>query len=578
MKKVKTTLVLLLAAMLVAANTGFAAAEEEKVWREAAVTDSSSANPHTATLSVDSDLSSYVTGNLYREKPAEDRVSVILVPELAESEPQQMDDEGTVWNIKIREGAVWENGDPINADTFIYSWKMAMDPVMLNAVGTSVGKYYIEIVNANAYYMQNQEGYEAVAWEDVGIKKIDDYTIQITTTEPYAAEDVMRQFNMTSTKPVNEELYEAGMNESRTATNYGTELEYFLSSGPFVFSEWVKGSQRVYIKNPLSPLADSINFDKVIIRVVPDSSTQLQLFENGELDCVLLDFYTYPIYMEDPRLWSVNTVLIYHFEINRVNEEQPILQDKEFRKALFYAIDRNTLASLLYSIPAPYYIHHLAYVDAENGILYRDLPEAQALVPENGGYDPALAKQYFDSAMERYGLESIQVKFLVEDTGAVLRAMSEYLQQSMPAIFGEDRFSIEIEILPDTQKTSLMRSWATQPNGYEIGGHLFNIPSTTLYPTRIFAPYTSSSNTYTNYGNETFDELYALSQTAEYRLDVEKKKEILLALEKEFLDDVMNLPTVEYVAHALVSERVLLPVDEYIPSQGLGVMFADIAE
>lgn len=548
----------------------------EKVWREALPVDASTLNPHTASLNYDGIVSDYCTGNLYREMPAKDRKSIELVPELAESEPEMQDEEGTVWNIKVRENVKWSNGDPINADTFIYSLKMGLDPALLNSRATMIANYFIEIENAFEYAMQAGEGQEAVAWEDVGIKKVDDYTLQIITTVSYSADDVMRHFNMRATKPVHEGLYEAGMNESRTATTYGTDLDSFVSCGPWTFTDWVKGAERTYTKNPDSPIADRVYFDKVIYRIVPDSGTRLQMFENGEIDYIELDMNTYPKYKEDPRLRVSKTVSIFHFEINRVNPDQPIFQDVEFRKALFYAMDRNTFGQLLYAEPAPYYVHHLAYVDPDKGILYRDLPEAQALVPENGGYDPELAKQYFDSAMERAGLDKIKVKMLIEDTGDVLKVMGEYMQQDMQKIFGEDRFEIEIVNMPDQQKTATMKAWATQPTGYEIGGHLFNNAATALYPYLIFRPYTKDYNTYSNYNNPEYDALYAKAESAEYRLDPEKKKEILLALEKEFLDDVMNLPTVEWVGYNLFAEWIVLPVDDFLPSQGYGVMFADV--
>lgn len=579
MKHNWTRTILLALAIVLALGCAVApasAADREKVWRVALPVDSATLNPHTASLHYDGMVSDFCTGNLYREMPALDRKSVEIIPEIAAGIPEQMDEAGTVWNIKIRDDVTWSNGDPINADTFIYSLKMCLDPLLLNSRASITANYFIEIVNAADYFKQGGEGMPKVAWEDVGIKKIDDYTIQIVTTVPYAADDVMRHFNMRSTKPVHEGLYEAGMNESRTATTYGTELSSFLSCGPWTFTEWVKGAERLYVKNPDSPIADRVYLDKIHYRIVPDSGTRLQMFENGEIDSIGLDMNTYPPYAEDPRLHLSKTVSIFHFEINRVNPDQPIFQDKEFRKALFYAMDRNTFAKLLYAEPAPYYIHHLAYVDPDNGVLYRDLPEAQALVPENGGYDPEFAKKCFDSAMERYGLDSITLKVLIEDTGDVLKVMGEYMQQDMAKIFGEDRFKIEIVNMPDQQKTATMRDWKANPGGYEIGGHLFNNAASALYPYLIFRPYTKEYNTYSDYNNPVYDELYQKAQSAEYRLDIEKKKEILLALEKEFIDDVMNLPTVEWVGYTLFAEWVKLPVDDFLPSQGFGEMFADI--
>lgn len=568
------SLSLALLLMLGCAWTPALAADAEKVWREALPVDAGTLNPHTASLNYDGIVSDFCTGNLYRMMPALDRKTVEMVPELAADVPVQMDDAGTVWQIPVREGIAWSNGDPINADTFLYSWKMCLDPVLLNSRASVLSNYFIEIDGAFAYSSQTEDA--PVEWESVGIEKIDDYTLQITTTVPYAADDVMRHLDMRSAKPVHEGLYEAGMNESRSATTYGTELESFVSCGPWTFTKWVKGAERLYEKNPDSPIADRVHFDKVLYRIVPDSGTRLQLFENGEIDYTQLDMNTYPAYAEDPRLREAKTVSIFHFEINRTNPDQAIFQDKEFRQALFYAMDRNTFAKLLYADPAPYYVHHLAYVDVDNGVLYRDLPEAQALIPENGGYDPEFAKQCFDNAMERHGLESITVKMLIEDTGDVLKVMGEYMQQDMPKIFGEDRFKIEMVNMPDQQKTATMQDWEGNPTGYEIGGHLFNNAASAMYPYLIFRPYTDGFKRYTDYNNAAFDALYDKAQSAEYRLDVEKKKEILLALEKEFIEDVLNLPTVEWKGFYLYPEWVQLPVDDFVPMVGFGAMFADI--
>lgn len=549
----------------------------EKVWREALPVDAQTANVHALGLNYDGIVADYCIGLLYREGPSLDGTTGEFIPELAAEAPVKMDSEGKVWQIKINPKAKWQNGDPINADTFMYSYKMCLDPDMLNSNGSRLANWNVEFVNATNYLLSKTPDAKApdTKWEDVGIKKVDDMTIELTLVAPALATDLMRHLSLRQAMPVYEPYYEAGMNASRTTTTYATELDNFMACGPFLFTEWVKGAQRVYVKNPDSPIADRIKLDKVIYRIVPDANTRLQMFENGEIDYIELGSDSVPQYEEDPRLKISPSTLIFHFEINRTNPDKPIFQDVRFRRALYYSMDRNVFAKLTSMRAAPYYVSTFAYFDMDNGVMYRDLPEAKAVVPENGGYDPELAKKYFDEVMADFGLENITVKVLYEDTGDVLRIMAEYWQQDCEKIF-DGKLKMEMVTMPDQQKTETMRDWKGNPTGYEIGGHAFSNAQGAFYPWMCFMNYTSNFQRYTNYGNTKMDEMYLKAISPEYRFDKAKLLPLLTEMEKEFIDDVLNLPTVEFVGYELFSEQTILPVDTCKPGIYWATMFADI--
>ena len=156
-----------------------APAEEKalKVYRTYMTGDCPTLNGHD---SVDGRLQTphdYCSAPLYRMIAAEDGISYTYMADIAEEWPIQIDEHN--WQIKIDPRAHWANGDPINADTIIYSFKMALDPILANQMSDYPASISVTIVNARAYTLQGTEN--TVAWEDVGIKKIDDYTIQITT-------------------------------------------------------------------------------------------------------------------------------------------------------------------------------------------------------------------------------------------------------------------------------------------------------------------------------------------------------------------------------------------------------------
>ena len=142
------------------------------------------------------DLQKYISGTLYAQMPVDGKAA--RVPVLADGEPIDVNGDGKTWNIKVSPNAKWENGEQITADTFIYSWKMTLDPKLVMSNASGLAKNAVTIVKAADYYGQAGEGKTPVAWEEVGIKKVDDMTIQVILTDPANAALVMRQFSSTN--------------------------------------------------------------------------------------------------------------------------------------------------------------------------------------------------------------------------------------------------------------------------------------------------------------------------------------------------------------------------------------------
>ena len=308
-------------------------------------------NAHVTEMS-EIEIIDYVQACLYQWVPSADRKAHFLDAELATGKPIPGAD-GTSWTIKIDPRAKWADGEPITADTFIYSWKMALDPKMLNTPGGSTcGKNYITVKNALAYYTQATTG-NAVSWADVGLKKIDDRTLSIVTDGRFTQQEVMQHFAWRTTGPVYEKLYEATMDSSRRTTQYGTSMEKYMPSGPFKLKSWASGSDMVLERNPAYLRTSVIKLDGMRWRVVADASARLQLFEKGELDFLPLSINTLAVYEDDPRLVISDTPNIRCIEINRTNPDKPILHNKNFLKALYYAMDRQAMAKLVYGLPAP---------------------------------------------------------------------------------------------------------------------------------------------------------------------------------------------------------------------------------
>ncbi len=72
----------------------------------------------------------------------------------------ETDTEGVKWIINLNQDACWEDGTPINADTYIYSMQKLLDPKMQNYRASSFYLDTLQIANAENYYKSNRTTFE----------------------------------------------------------------------------------------------------------------------------------------------------------------------------------------------------------------------------------------------------------------------------------------------------------------------------------------------------------------------------------------------------------------------------------
>ena len=128
-------------------------------YREALAEPAACYSPLDYYTQTDSVILSYTQLGLYA--PAIDVDSYALLPEMAAGEPVDVSEQytlspGRAWRIDLNPNACWEDGTPINADTYINSFREML-----------AGKHYrastffssrLSVENAWEYYMQDQAG------------------------------------------------------------------------------------------------------------------------------------------------------------------------------------------------------------------------------------------------------------------------------------------------------------------------------------------------------------------------------------------------------------------------------------
>ncbi len=154
-------------------------------------------NPHEWETSTDSYIMGYTQMGLYDFALNESKDAYEIVPEMAAEFPVDITPEyagnadfavpsgaktGYAFKIKLNENAVWENGDPINADSYIYSMQQMLSPEMKNYRASGYYSGTLSIVNAEAYYKQNSPIYTDIM-VDGAYREIEDKDMKFSLTK-----------------------------------------------------------------------------------------------------------------------------------------------------------------------------------------------------------------------------------------------------------------------------------------------------------------------------------------------------------------------------------------------------------
>ena len=114
-------------------------------------------------------------------------------------------------------------------------------------------------------------------------------------------------------------------------------------------------------------------------------------------------------------------------------------------------------------------VPNTSIADSIEGTRFRTIADAAGYVPENYGYDPELALDHFNKFLEEEGLTGISLTLSYASDTEHHVIIAEFLQESLSQIFGEDRFTLELEPMPSAQLLDLLYSSRTNYAAYELG-------------------------------------------------------------------------------------------------------------
>ncbi len=237
------------------------------------------------------------------------------VPELAES--WQVEQGGTVYRLRLRDGVRWHDGTPFTASDV----KFTFEEVLLK------------------FHARTRASMGALL---AGVEAPDDRTVIFRFKQAYAS--LLYQLDATEAPIIARHVYQ-GTDPQTNAANSNP-----IGTGPFKFISYTKGTEVRLARNPAYFKPGLPHLDGLVMRIIPDLSVQVLALENGEVDFLWeLPGPQQSRTKGDPRFRTARTG--YHpggsncIMTMSFNLERPVLKEHRVRQAVAHAIDRQTFLS-----------------------------------------------------------------------------------------------------------------------------------------------------------------------------------------------------------------------------------------
>ena len=428
------------------------------------------------------------------------------VPGAAES--WDYDEDTLTYTFHLRKDGVWTNGDPVTAKDFEFAWSQALNP----DVASDYAYFLYFIKNAEKYF--NGE----VAWDEVGVKVVDDYTLEVTMEQPtpYA----LFLFSFGTLAPINQRFYEAV-----GADLYSTEAQYFCTNGPFALTEWSHNDKIVMQKNDAWHGAADVEVEEIDWKIITDANAALSSFLAGDLDMVGLGTGELIKQAEAAgatiQSYTDGTSFYIYF-----NNNDQYLSNVNLRRALFNAIDeQKEIDTVWQNDNEPMTSFTAPGVSATDGTSFAG-KVGELYAPSR---DQEKAKEYLATALSELGctVDDLSAHLSIDcgDSPTSIAEASFYQEQWRQVLGIEVAVNSMI-----TKQGSQNRKTGNYVMSITGWGPDYNDPNTFL---DLWV--TDGGNNQTGFSNERYDELIDL---AAKETDLEKRESYFIECEQIIADQL----------------------------------------
>ena len=585
---------LLASGVLAACSSSGSSAKGEKVFSYMYETDPDSLNYLTTGKAAVTNITNNVVDGLLEN----DRYGN-LVPSMAEDWSVSQD--GLTYTYTIRKDAKWYTAEgeeyaDVKAKDFVTGLKYAADQ-------KSDGLYLVQesIKGLDAYVKG-----EIKDFAEVGIKAIDDYTIQYTLNKPESFWNSKTTMGVLA--PVNEEF----LNSKGEDFGKATDPSSILYNGPYLLKSLVTKSSVEFEKNPNYWDKENVHIDKVKLAFWDgqDTNKPAENFKDGSFTMARL-FPTSASYPELEKEFKDNIVYTqqdsatflvgtnidrqsYKYTSKTTDEQKTstkkALLNKDFRQAIAFGFDRTAYASqvngqsgatkLLRNLFVP-----PAFVQAD-GKNFGDLVKNKLITygdewkdvnlndAQDGLYNPEKAKAELAKAKEALQAEGVQfpihLDMPVDQTNTTKVQRVQSLKQSLEATLGAENVVVDIQQLQKDEvlnityfaETAAGEDWDLSDNvGWSPD---FADPSTYLdiikpsvgENTKTYLGFDSGTNNAAakQVGLEDYEKMVV--EAGNETSDISKRYETYAAAQAWLTDSALLIPTTSQTGRPMLSKMV----------------------
>ena len=395
-------------------------------------------------------------------------------PSLAES--WEYDAQNLTYTFKIREDAKWVKADgsvyaDVTAHDFVSAAKYILDAA--NASSTA-NIFYSVIEGAEAYYLgtstpeEGQEPYPVMDFETVGVKALDDYTLQYKLVEPCPY--FLSMVTYVCFMPVNADF----LAEKGADFGVATSNENILYNGAYVLSTFEPQQKRVYTKNATNWDAENILIETIEQTYNKEAGTLApEMYARGEIDSADISSTIASEWLADETKADLirpvrqsgfySYWMLFNFDPQFDAEYEPenwkiAANNVNFRKAFYYGLDRvkskmvmepDNPESILFNTVTPPEFVSIDGVDyTEMGAL------ADITALETDTFNEEKALEYMNIAVEELKAAgaTFPVKMLMpyNPTDSAWAEECVVMEQQLEGLFGSDVIDIIVEAGPSS--------------------------------------------------------------------------------------------------------------------------------
>lgn len=412
----------------------------------------------------------WVTWQVYEPLVKFDGQTLEIMPVLAEKY-ENIDD--VTWEFTIRQGVKFQDGTDFTVDDAVYSVNRIINP----DYGSQIASDFDTIDHA---------------------EKVDDTKFRIITKNP----DPILLKRLTKLSMVSQIFTEGKSQEELTTVANGT--------GPYKFDKWDRGTS-IDLSVNQNYWGEAPSIKKATFRFIEEATTRVSALKKGEID---LAANMLPEYVEElPQVFTSSGFECYFM---RFNELSGIMQNKELRLAMNYAVDKEAIANDLF----------MGYATPEKGQISRDTDTGFTSSIDAYPYDPEKAKELI--AQSGYNGEKIQI---VSEKSRWIK--DGEVTETVAAMLQEVGLNVEVKFVSWNEWLDTLFDKSKTPDI-----QFSSTSSEFMDADRSFSNSVHSEGTQSAVNNPALDELI---EKARFEMDPEKRQSIYDDLNTQLFNDPPKL-------------------------------------